>query len=63
VLNAITVVGSIVGTRVDLAETFELHAAGKTKVLYETRRLEEVNEVFEEVEHARNKSPRLVFSF
>ena len=31
VLNGITVVGSIVGTRVDLREVFELHAAGLTK--------------------------------
>jgi D-arabinose 1-dehydrogenase-like Zn-dependent alcohol dehydrogenase len=31
VLNGITVVGSIVGTRVDLREVFELHVAGKTK--------------------------------
>jgi propanol-preferring alcohol dehydrogenase len=60
VLNGIHVVGSIVGTRVDLAETFELHAAGKTKVWRETRKLEEVNEAFEEVEHAKVKA-RLVF--
>ena len=32
VLNGITVVGSIVGTRADLREVFELHAAGKTEV-------------------------------
>ena len=30
VLNGITVVGSIVGTRTDLREVFELHAAGRT---------------------------------
>ena len=29
-LNGITVIGSIVGTRVDLREVFELHAAGRT---------------------------------
>lgn len=60
VLNGIHIVGSIVGTRVDLAETFELHAAGKTKVWRETRKLEQVNEAFEEVEHAKAKA-RLVF--
>ena len=49
VLNGITVVGSIVGTRVDLREVFELHAAGKTKVIYETRPLAQVNEAFEDV--------------
>jgi len=60
VLNGIKIVGSIVGTRVDLAETFELHAAGKTHVMYETRKLEQVNESFEEVEKGEVKA-RLVF--
>lgn len=49
VLNGITVTGSIVGTRVDLAETFELHADGRTRVVRETRKLEEVNTCFDEV--------------
>jgi propanol-preferring alcohol dehydrogenase len=49
VLQGITVTGSIVGTRVDLAETFELHAAGRTKVVREQRRLEDVNEAMTEV--------------
>lgn len=62
VLNGIHVIGSIVGTRADLAETFALHAAGKTRVLFETRALDQVNEAFEDVEHGRNKAPRIVFS-
>jgi len=62
VLNGIKLVGSIVGTRVDLSEVFELHAAGKTRVIYETRKLEEVNEAFEEVEKGQVKA-RLVFKF
>lgn len=62
VLNGIHVIGSIVGARADLAETFALHAAGKTRVLYETRALDQVNEAFEDVEHGRNKAPRIVFS-
>lgn len=53
VLNGIKIVGSIVGTRVDLAEVFQLHAAGRTRVMYETRKLEQVNEAFEDVEQAR----------
>jgi propanol-preferring alcohol dehydrogenase len=53
VLNGITVVGSIVGTRVDLAEVFELHAAGRTRVQYEKRRLENVNQAIEDVENGR----------
>jgi propanol-preferring alcohol dehydrogenase len=60
VLRGIHVVGSIVGTRLDLAEVFQLHAEGKTKVITETRQLEQVNESFEEVESGRAKA-RLVF--
>ena len=50
VLNGITVVGSIVGTRVDLREVFELHAAGLTRVISEVRPLDSVNEAIAEFE-------------
>jgi alcohol dehydrogenase, propanol-preferring len=60
VLNGITVLGSIVGTRADLAEVFALHAQGRTRVVRETRSLEQVNECFEEVEKGQVKA-RLVF--
>jgi propanol-preferring alcohol dehydrogenase len=60
VLNGITVVGSIVGTRTDLAEVFRLHAQGRTRVIRESRSLAEVNECFEEVEAGKVKA-RLVF--
>jgi propanol-preferring alcohol dehydrogenase len=60
VLNGNKIVGSIVGTRLDLAEVFALHAAGKTHVIYETRHLGDVNHAFEEVEQARIPA-RLVF--
>jgi len=60
VLNGITVVGSIVGTRKDLAEVYALHALGRTTVIRETRRLDEVNECFEEVEKGSVKA-RIVF--
>ena len=53
VLNGITVVGSIVGTRTDLREVFELHAAGKTKVIRELRPLCRVNESIADVEAGR----------
>jgi len=60
VLQGLTVRGSIVGTRLDLAETFELHAAGLTRVIRETRSLEQVNDAFAEV--LRGEAPaRLVF--
>jgi len=60
VLNGITVAGSIVGTRVDLAETFALHADGRTTVVRETRVLDQVNRAFEEVEMG-SVDARLVF--
>jgi alcohol dehydrogenase, propanol-preferring len=62
VLCGITLVGSIVGTRVDLAEVLELHARKRTHVVYETRKLEQVNHAFEEVEKAQVPA-RLVFTF
>ena len=60
VLNGTKVLGSIVGTRVDLQEVFELHAAGKTEVIYERRRLEDVNSAIHEVETGQVRA-RLVF--
>jgi propanol-preferring alcohol dehydrogenase len=53
VLNGITIVGSIVGTRTDLREVFELHAAGKTQVIREVRPLCRVNEAIADVEAGR----------
>jgi alcohol dehydrogenase, propanol-preferring len=49
VLNGITLVGSIVGTRTDLREVFELHAAGRTTVTREVRPLSSVNEAISDV--------------
>jgi propanol-preferring alcohol dehydrogenase len=60
VLNGITVVGSIVGTRTDLREVFELHGAGKTKVIREIRPLCRVNESIADVEAGR-VAARIVF--
>jgi len=60
VLNGITVEGSIVGTRTDLREVFELHAAGKTKVIREVRTLDTVNESIADVEAGR-VAARIVF--
>jgi alcohol dehydrogenase, propanol-preferring len=53
VLHGITIVGSIVGTRNDLREVFDLHAAGKTRVIRETRPLDQVNEAIADVEAGR----------
>ncbi|MFJ9444629.1 alcohol dehydrogenase AdhP [Kitasatospora sp. NPDC101235] len=60
VLNGTKVIGSIVGTREDLAEVFRLHALGRTRVIRETRRLEDVNACFDEVLSGK-VSARLVF--
>jgi propanol-preferring alcohol dehydrogenase len=60
VLGGITVTGSIVGTRVDLAETFEIHADGRTHVTREQRPLEAVNEAMADVEAGRVEA-RVVF--
>jgi propanol-preferring alcohol dehydrogenase len=60
VLQGISVTGSLVGTRNDLADCFDLHARGLTKVVTETRRLEDVNDCFEEV-LAGEVPARLVF--
>lgn len=49
VLNAVKVVGSIVGTRKDLQETLQFAAEGKIKAIIETRSLEEINEIFDEM--------------
>jgi propanol-preferring alcohol dehydrogenase len=60
VLKGISVTGSIVGTRLDLAEVFELHAAGRTRVIRETRSLDDVSECIAEVERG-DVPARIVF--
>ena len=60
VLNGITIVGSIVGTRSELREVFELHAAGRTHVIRETRSLDDVNDAIADVEAGR-VAARIVF--
>jgi alcohol dehydrogenase, propanol-preferring len=62
VLKGISIIGSIVGTREDVAEVFALHAAGKTKVIAETRELADVNLAIKEV-LASQVPARLVFTF
>ena len=48
-LNGKSVIGSIVGTRADLDDVFALHAAGRTRVIYETRPLDWVNTAIQDV--------------
>lgn len=59
VLNGTSVIGSIVGTRADLADVFALHAAGRTRVIYETRPLASVNASIDEVMQGKARA-RLV---
>ncbi len=62
VLKGISIIGSIVGTRQDLAEVFELHAEKKTRVIGESRRIDQVNDAIGQV--LSGKVPaRLVFTF
>jgi propanol-preferring alcohol dehydrogenase len=49
VINGKTVIGSIVGTRNDLADVFKLHAAGRTTIVAIERKLDEVNESIADV--------------
>jgi propanol-preferring alcohol dehydrogenase len=51
-----------VGTRQDLAEVFALHAAGRTRVVAETRSIDDVNEAIAEV-LSGHVTARLVFDF
>jgi len=62
VLTGKSVIGSIVGTRNDLAEVFALHAAGRTKVIAVDRKLDEVNEAIADV-LAGEIPARVVFQF
>jgi alcohol dehydrogenase, propanol-preferring len=60
ILGGITLIGSIVGTRADLREVFELHAGGRTRVIREVRALDTVNESIADVEAGR-VAARVVF--
>lgn len=55
VLNAVKIVGSIVGTRKDLQEALQFAAEGKVKAIIETRQLDEINEIFSEMEEGKIK--------
>jgi alcohol dehydrogenase, propanol-preferring len=46
VLMRKTIRGSIVGTRLNLAECLQFAGDGKVKVHYSTKRLEDINSVF-----------------
>jgi propanol-preferring alcohol dehydrogenase len=62
VINRKSIIGSITGTRKDLADVFALHAMGRTKVVAQERDLNDVNACIEEV-LAGHVPARLVFTF
>ncbi|MBN9619859.1 MAG: zinc-binding dehydrogenase [Actinobacteria bacterium] len=62
VLGGKTVIGSIVGTRNDLADVFALHAAGRTRVVAVDRKLDDVNQAIADV-LAGLVPARVVFGF
>jgi propanol-preferring alcohol dehydrogenase len=49
VFDGIEVIGSLVGTRQDLAEAFQFAADGKVTPIVATRQLEEINEIIDEM--------------
>ncbi len=49
VLDGIQVAGSLVGTRQDLAETFQFGAEGLVHPIVKTRRLSEINDIIDEM--------------
>lgn len=50
VLNGVSVIGSIVGTRKDLQECLEFAARGKVKAIIEEKKLEDINDIFADME-------------
>ena len=61
VLGGLDLRGSIVGTRHDLEEVFELHRRGLTRVEHAERALDDVNVAIDQVLDGSAPAPRLVF--
>ena len=62
VLKRITLRGSIVGSRKDLSEALAFAAEGKVKTHVHEKRLEDINTIFEDLEHGRVDG-RIVIKF
>ena len=62
VANCITIRGSFVGTRRDMAETLAFAAHGKVKADFELQPLSSINQVFHRLEHGQVSS-RVVLDF
>lgn len=53
VLDGIQIIGSLVGTRQDLAESFQLAAEGGIDPIVHTRKLEEINDIVDEMKQGK----------
>jgi propanol-preferring alcohol dehydrogenase len=53
VTRAIQIVGTVVGTRQDLAEAFQFAAEGRVVPKVTKRTLEEINDIFQEMEQGK----------
>jgi propanol-preferring alcohol dehydrogenase len=62
VLKGLTVRGSIVGTRQDLVEALEFYARGEIHPTVATRKLGEINDIFDEMKHGKIDG-RVVISY
>jgi len=62
VLDGIQVIGTLVGTRQDLQEAFQFAAEGKVVPKLSLRKIEEINDIMEEMEHGKITG-RMVIDF
>lgn len=62
VLKRVTIRGSIVGTREDLHEALDFAARGEVKCTVQTRKLEDVNDIFEKLKNGQIEG-RTVITF
>jgi propanol-preferring alcohol dehydrogenase len=62
VANCITIRGSFVGTREDMAETLAFASEGKVKADIELQPLSDINEIFDRLEHGK-VAGRVVLDF
>lgn len=62
VLDGIQIAGSLVGTRQDLAEAFQLTAEGDVKPIVATRKLEDLNDIIDEMKAGKIEG-RMVVDF
>jgi len=62
VFDGIEIIGSLVGTRQDLAEAFQFGADGLVKPIVATRKLEEINDIIDEMKQGKIEG-RMVVDF